>query len=161
MTRLDYIILLIAACTALLAAVLWVTQDDSIALEEAPLVAQQLVAESGDPEIQAALADGREIRLRKVKPAESMPSFHRVAPEAAPSEEAEAAATEMPWRQADDDLDAVLAQGSGSSGSSRTSRTEADAARAAATARRSAATASAAADDAAGAAAQAAAEARR
>ncbi|MDQ3126615.1 MAG: hypothetical protein M3Q74_13550 [Pseudomonadota bacterium] len=77
MTKIDLLILAGAGALAATAGALWFTREPSIALEDAPPVAQQLVAESSDPALRQALAEGRSIRLRALKPSSDVGTFQR------------------------------------------------------------------------------------
>lgn len=76
MTKVDYAIALAAIMMAMIAAALWFTREPSIALEDAPPIARQLVSEMGDPDVQDALAKGRPIRVRALTPDKDLPVFH-------------------------------------------------------------------------------------
>ena len=75
MEKLDLLILAGAGAMAATAGVLWITREPSIALEEAPPAAQQMVAESADPQVREAVQSGRPVRLRALKPSSDVPTF--------------------------------------------------------------------------------------
>lgn len=78
MTKLDYAIALAAAVMAIIAAALWLTREPSISLEDAPPAARRLMSEVEDPATRQAMAEGRSIRLRAVKPGKDAPVFRPV-----------------------------------------------------------------------------------
>lgn len=75
MEKLDLLLLAGAGALAATAGALWFTREPSIALEDAPPVAQQLVADSADPQVREAVEAGRPVRLRALRPSSDVPVF--------------------------------------------------------------------------------------